>query len=158
MQICELVHEKYTGKSIIRQTSRSSLQSLRGEPARPVSALSISSYPNEENHQQRLLESSLSPLGPSSSSLVDGSVKMTSQTLTPLREEAESMPGESAHKKTSYDVVQASSKFDDDQHKFDRSEVRRPSILKLPPGINSSLEERRGSQHHVQFTESQKAT
>ena len=84
-------------------------------------------------------------------------MKLNPQAL--LRENAEeSMPGESAYRRSSYDVVQASLTFNEDKRKFDRSEVRRPSILKLPPGINSSLEERRGSQHHVQFTESQKAT
>ena len=89
-------------------------------------------------------------------------MKMIPRPLTPLREEAaESMPGESADKKTSYDVAQASLNFDEDEvfmPQYHRSEVRRPSILKNTPGSDSSPEERRGSQHHVQFTESQKAT
>ena len=163
MQIFELVREKYTGIRISRRGSMFSTQPLSvnsdSDHARPISSLSISSNATEEAHQRMSLEDSLSLSGqPSSSSLGESSMKLTPRPLTPLREEAaESMPGESAHRKTSYDVSKASPKFDVNKHKFDQSEGRRPSILKISPSINSSPEGKRAL-HHVQFTESQQAT
>ena len=88
-------------------------------------------------------------------------MRVIPQLLTPLTEEAtESIPGESTHRKTSYDVAQASPKLDNEVFRSPRhqSDVRRPSILKLPLSSDSPPEERRGSHHRVQFTESQLMT
>ena len=136
VQIYELVREKYTGRNIIRHGSTFSSGRAPQTEAVP------------------------SPAGKASSStLREGSSELTPQPPTALREAAESLPEESAHRKTSYDVAHTSSDCDDEVFVplCNMSETRRPSILKLLPSERSPGENKRG-QHHVQFTESQPPT
>ena len=164
VQIFELVREKYTGKRIIRHGSMFSSHWFSGDHggdhSRRVSSQSSSSSSMVETHRRMpQTEASTSSSGnPSSSSVDEGSWKMTPRPLTPLKEEAaESMPGESDDKKTSYDVTQASSggeEFFGPPHHL--SDSRRPSILKLLPS-NRSPENKRAL-HHVQFNEAQQLT
>ena len=165
MQIYELVRERYTGQNIIRRGSMfSSGRDRDNDNARRVSSPSNSSYSMAEVHRRGpQTEAVPSPAGKaSSSSLREGSSELTPQPPTALREAAESLPGESAHRKTSYDVAHTSSDCDDEVfvplcNLFNLSETRRPSILKLLPSERSPGENKRG-QHHVQFTESQPPT
>ena len=162
VQIYELVREKYTGRNIIRHGSTfSSGRDRDNDNARRVSSLSNSSYSMAEVHRRApQTEAVPSPAGKASSStLREGSSELTPQPPTALREAAESLPEESAHRKTSYDVAHTSSDCDDEVFVplCNMSETRRPSILKLLPSERSPGENKRG-QHHVQFTESQPPT
>ena len=165
VQIFELVREKYTGKRIIRRGSVFSSRRFSVDPdsshTRRISSLTISSYAVDETHRRMSMpEASPSPSrNPSSSSVDEGSWKMTPRPLTPLREEvAESMPGESDDKKASYDVTRASSDGDDEVFVPPHCppDSRRPSILKLLSS-NRSPENKRAL-HHVQFNEAQQLT
>ena len=157
VQIFELLREKITGQKIIRRGSLFSSRrfSVDSSRHRRPSSISVTSSAVDD-HRRVSLQDSIGQ--PSSSSMDEGGWR-TPRSLTTLKEEAaESLPGESVHKKTSYDVAPTNFDYDDEVFVLPRIQVlddnsRRPSILKFPPSERSPGEERRGS-HHVQFTES----
>lgn len=164
VQIFELIREKYTGRRIVRHGSWFSSARVSNDHdnnhARRVSSLSSSSYSAVETHRhmpQTVVSTVLSRM-PSSSSLGEGITIANPRPPTPVPEEvAEGVPGESADKKTSYDVTCASPVCDEVfVPPCHLSETRRPSILKLIPSTRS-LEDKRGL-HHVQFTEAKHPT
>ena len=164
VQIFELVCEKYTGKSITRQRSTlSSLRWLKADSDRScahrISSISISSFAVEQAHQQMPpTKASPSLSHYHSSSSVEGNPQIKVELLSPQREEAaESKAGESPHKKTSNDVPRDTLSCDEEEvllTPLHQPQTRRRSILKIPPELNGSHENKR-CQLHVQFTELQ---
>ena len=157
MQMYELVKEKYTGKSIVRRSSTSSLRWTSadfggGQYNRFSSTSLLSSISLEEAPRRRSLTgASPPPLGHSSSSLGEGSGRVTSRPLTTLKEEdGESMPGETSDSVTlaSSDTAEVS------MPPHHQTESRRRSILKAStsPSVNSQSNEDKRGVHHVQFT------
>ena len=143
VQIYELVREKYTGRNI----SRSGQLNSDNNDVRRVSAISNSSYSMLQPNQH-MPDTSANP-----SSLGEESLKMTPQPPhVTIQEAAESVPEDSAGKRTLYNPTHTNSARDGERCMPPPTDSRRPSILKLPP-TNPTTNKR--IPHHVQFAESQ---